>query len=118
MLLAFRILEVVGPEQVTRLDLSGWSMRSLEVLAPFVNLTNLNLSGCRSLESLEGLAGCAQLTSVDLNGCVSLESLAGLEGCAKLTSLDLSYCEALPESHQKFWEGDDLQRFLQSLELF
>jgi Leucine-rich repeat (LRR) protein len=81
---------------LTNLDLS-WckSLENVDGLEDCTNLTTLRLNDCSLLQNVDGLKGCTNLTTLDLDGCRSLQNVDGLQGLTNLTRLDLSLCYSL-----------------------
>ena len=84
---------VVTTINVAGTDTQDGGYRSLEGIAVFTNLEELNCSYNDGLESLD-LSEKANLSNLILTGCDGLESLT-LTKCAGLTSLDVTSCIGL-----------------------
>jgi hypothetical protein len=58
-------------------------------------LRHLDLSFSLDLCSLDGFDACVQLRELSLRGCSSLDDISGLAAVGHLSKLDLSWCDRL-----------------------
>ena len=83
-------------DNVTNLDLSSCkSITNVDGLANLTKLTSLVLHDCQLLTNIDGLANLTKLTELDLDCCTKITNLDGIAKLTNLTKLTLSNCKSL-----------------------
>lgn len=83
------ISELNGADGLTYLNLSGNTLRNLEVLSPMTELTELHLQN-NAIAGLDALSTLSKLETLDISHN-AVSSLAPLSSCVNLKWLDVSY---------------------------